>query len=77
MNNQSVPKLPKDNIWADTRRLESIKAPQPKAALVISKDADLNKNKANHNVIEQIVMDNEIPLTNSHKNESGDIVLIC
>ena len=77
VNNQSVPKLPKDNIWADARRLESIKAPQPKAALVISKDADLNKNKANHNVIEQIVMDNEIPLTNSHKNESGDIVLIC
>ena len=32
VNNQSVPKLTKDNIWADTGRLESIKAPKPKAA---------------------------------------------
>ena len=77
VKNPAVAKLPKDNIWADAKRLESVKAPEPKAVLLINKDADLNKNKANQNVIEQIVMDNEIPLTDSHKNESGDIVSIC
>ena len=37
VNNQSVHKLPKDNIWTDTRQVESIKAPQLKAALIIDK----------------------------------------
>ena len=77
VNNQHVSKLPEDNIWADAKRLESVKAPEPKSVLVISKDADLNKNLENQNVIEKIVMENEIPLTNSHKSESGDIVLVC
>ena len=67
----------KYNIWFDSKKLESIKAPEPKAVLVINKDADTNKNVENQNVIEKIVLENEIQLSDSHKSGSGDIVLVC
>ena len=69
--------LPRDCVWADADRLESVEAPEAKSVLVITKDADSNKNVVNQNVIEKIVMDNEIPITKSHRNNSGDIVLVC
>ena len=76
-NNQHAARLPKDNIWADAERLERLKAPEPKAVLVINKDANENKNLENQNIIEKLVLDNAIPLTDSHKRESGDMVLVC
>ena len=75
-NNQHAARLPKDNIWADAERLERLKAPEPKAVLVINKDANENKNLENQNIIEKLVLDNAIPLTDSHKRESGDMVLV-
>ena len=53
-----------------------MKAPKPKAVLVINKDANENKNLVNQNIIEKLVLDNAIPLTHSHKRESGDMVLV-
>ena len=44
------------NIWFDSKKLESIKAPEPKAVLVINKDSDNNKNVENQNVIEKLYL---------------------
>ena len=62
--------LPTDNIWADTNRLATVKAPEPKSVLVISKDNDSQKHIENQSVIEKIVMDNEIPLTKTHRSDT-------
>lgn len=69
--------LPKENIWTDKERLATVKAPEPKAVLVISSSSDPNKDQEAQNLIERVVMENEIPLKESHKNKEGDLVLIC
>ena len=68
--------LPKDNIWADSNRLMSVKAPEPKAVLVINKEANQQKNNETRDTIEKIVMDNEISLA-AHQTQQGDMVLVC
>ena len=40
---KSVPH--KDNLWANKERLESVRAPEPKAKLIINKESNENKNK--------------------------------
>ena len=69
--------LPKDNIWADKERLATVKAPEPKAVLVISSKSDPNNDQKTHDLIERVVVENEIALKKSHKNKDGDLVLVC
>ena len=57
-----------DSIWVDKERLANIKAPEPKAVLVINKSEDVNKNIENHEIIEKAVMDNDISLSKSYEN---------
>ena len=69
--------LPRDNIWTDKERLATVKAPEPKAVLVIGSSSDPGKDQQTHNLIERVVVENEIPLKESHKNKEGDLVLVC
>ena len=69
--------LPKDNIWRNTERLANVKAPEPKAVLIINKEEDSQKNTEAQNIVEKVVLENEIPLEKSHLNKSGDMVLVC
>ena len=66
-----------NSIWFDKERLKTVKAPEPKAVLVISNTQDSQKNTENHNTIEKALIDNEIALSKSYKNKTGDLVLVC
>ena len=68
---------PKDNLWNNKERLEKVRAPEPKARLIISKDTDERKNKEARKVIEKVLIENEISLAETHQNKDGDLVLIC
>ena len=72
-----VQEVPKNNIWSDKERLATVKAPEPKAVLVISGSSDAGKDQETHELVERVVVENEIPLKESHKNKEGDIVLVC
>ena len=67
-------KLPNDNLWANKERLATVRAPEPKARLIISKGRD---SEVTHKVIERVLVENEIPLAESHQNKEGDLVLTC
>lgn len=69
--------VPKDNIWSDKERLANVKAPEPKAVLVINKSADPEKNVKNQEEVERIIVNNAISLAETHKNKNGDLVLVC
>ena len=69
--------LPKDNLWSNKERLATVRAPEPKARLVISKDSDATKNIETHKIIEKVLVDNEISLAETHQNKDGDLVLTC
>ena len=68
--------LSKDNIWSNKERLEVVKAPEPKAVLVIS-STDPAKNAEAKNIVEKVVVENSISLAESRKNNNGDLVLVC
>ena len=68
--------LPEGNIWANKERLEVVKAPEPKAALVIS-STDPAKNALAQDIVEKVVVENSISLAESRKNNNGDLVLVC
>ena len=72
---QNVP--PKDNFWFDSEKLATVKAPPTKAVLVISNTPDLQLNTENQNIVEKTVIDNQISLSETYKNKSGDLVLVC
>ena len=68
--------LPEGNIWANKERLEVVKAPEPKAALVIS-STDPVKNALAQDIVEKVVVENSMSLLESRKNNNGDLVLVC
>ena len=76
-SNAGVQKVPKNDIWSDKERLATVKAPEPKAVLVISGSSDSGKDQETQELLERVVVENEIPLKESHKNKEGDIVLVC
>ena len=67
----------KNDIWSDKERLATVKAPEPKAVLVISGSSDPEKYQETQELIERVVVENEIPLKESRKNKEGDLVLVC
>ena len=69
--------LPRDSLWADKERLATVRAPEPMARLVITKDNDEDKNFEAHRTIEKVLIEHEIPLAESHQNREGDLVLTC
>ena len=74
---KSAVQPPKQNIWSDKERLVSVKAPEPKAVLVISSSSDSEKDQEAQELIERVVVENEISLKESHKSKDGDLVLVC
>ena len=74
---EKVANQEKYSIWFDKERLKSVKAPEPKAVLVINATPDSQKNTENRNAIEKVVMDNGISLTETYENRSGNLVLVC
>jgi hypothetical protein len=66
-----------NNIWLDKERLATVKAPEPKSVLVISSSSDPGKDQETQELVERVVVENEIPLKESHKNKEGDLVLVC
>ena len=73
----TVTSLSKDNLWANKERLATVRAPEPKAKLIISKEADLERNAVTHKMIEKVLVENEISLTESRQSKEGDLVLTC
>ena len=69
--------LPKDNIWLDETRLATVKAPEPKAVLVINKEIDQVKDIENQEIVEKVVIESGICLKQSIKDKDGNIVLVC
>ena len=54
-----------------------MKAPKPKAVLFINYSSDHGKSEETHEVVEKVIVDNAVSLKNSHKNNDGDLVLVC
>ena len=57
--------------------MASVRAPEPKAKLIISKDTDSEKNAVTHKMIERVLLENEISLAESRQSKEGDLVLTC
>ena len=71
------PSPKKKSIWSDSEMLSKVKAPPSRAALVVPKVTDERLNSENKGVIEKTVIENQISLTETYTNKSGDLVLVC
>ena len=67
----------RENLWNNKERLETVRAPEPKARLVISKESDAVKNLETRTTIEKVLIENAISLAETHQNKVGDLVLTC
>ena len=65
------------SIWLDKERLAKVKAPEPKAVLVISNPTDPKEKEETQEIVEKVVVDNAIALAESHTNKEGNLVLVC
>ena len=76
---QTTPKLavPTYNIWQDTDKLASVKAKPAESVLVINKATDSLVDKSNMDLVENMVVENRIPVTKSFKNRKGNLVVVC
>ena len=57
--------------------IESVKAPPSKSVLVIKNSDDPSRNTATRNNVEKTIMENEIAVSQSYKNKSDDLVVVC
>ena len=65
------------SIWHNKEKLATIKAPPQNSVLVIKNGSDAEQNDENQNKVEQTMMSNNIPITQSYKNKAGDLVMVC
>lgn len=65
-----------DNIWFNKDRLASVKAPLSEPILVVNKVHEANSDSTFVSV-EKTIVDNNIPVTKTFKNTSGELVLVC
>lgn len=72
-------RLPSKNlsIWNDKDKLATVKAPPSKSVLIIKKTENIETDNANKENIENTIMTNNIPVSKSFKNRTGDLVLVC
>lgn len=61
----------KDNIWFDKKRLESTKVAPTESLLQLKDSTEVNAS------LERAIIDNNIPVTNSFKNKTGDLIVVC
>ena len=63
------------NIWHDRERLENVKAPQPKAVLVVKKADDDDQSQENQKLVESAIRENDVNVVKSYKNRAGDLTV--
>ena len=68
---------PSYNMWNDTAKLASVKAKPAESVLVINKATDSSVDKINTDLVENMVIENRIPVTKSFKNRNGNLVVVC
>ena len=68
---------PVSNIWHDTERLASVKAKPTESVLVVNKASDPMLDKANTNLVENLVIESRLPVRNAFKNKSGNLIVVC
>ena len=74
---QETIKPPQAGIWFDRERLASVKAKPAESVLVLNKAADSTCDKNNFDLVENTVVESQIPVTKSYKDKSGNHVVIC
>ncbi len=75
VNTNSV--LKSTSIWHDKEKLAAVKAPPSKSVLVVKNTNDTEKDNTNYSKVESVIMDNNLAVSQSYKNRSGDLVVIC
>ena len=61
-----------NNIWFDKARLESTKVPPSSGSMLI-----LNNSQGTSETVEKAIVENNISVTKSFKNTSGNLVVVC
>ena len=65
------------NIWNDTEKLSAVVAKPAESTLVITKGADATVDKSNTDLIENMVIENKIPVKRSFKDKTGNLHVVC
>ena len=76
-NSDSKPTLKPNTIWQDKEKLATVKAPVPRSVLVVKNTNDVEKDCSNLSKVEAAMKDNDISVSQSYKNKSGDLVVVC
>ena len=66
-----------NSVWNDEEKLATVKAPPQNSVLVIKKSITNEQNVEIQDQVRQIMIQNNIPVTQSLMNKSGDMVMVC
>ena len=66
-----------NSVWNDEEKLATVKAPPQNSVLVIKKSITNEQNVEIQDQVQQIMIQNNIPVTQSFMNKSGDMVMVC
>ena len=68
---------PTPNIWNDKEKLATVIAKPAESTLVINKATDDAVDKSNTDIIENMVIENKIPIKRSFKDKNGNLHVVC
>ena len=74
--NTSKPGTPPQEHMDNKEKLESIKPPISKPLLIVKDCENEEQNKSSRVGVEKAIMDNNIPVSKSFRNKSGDLVVV-
>ena len=81
LNSDQPDTITHSSIWHNNKRVEnmkaSLKAPSEPSALVVKGKPSPEQNKEMRDKVQQVMIDNNIPVTKSFTKPSGDIVMLC
>lgn len=66
-----------ENLWHDEERYSKVRAPPESSVLVVKNSQTPEQNKQNQKKVQQILIQNKIPVTQSYTNNANDTVMIC
>ena len=67
----------RNSVWNDEEKLATVKAPPQNSVLVIKKSITNEQNVEIQDQVQQIMIQNNIPVIQSFMNKSGDMVMVC
>ena len=73
----NVSSLPYTSVWLNTERLANVKAKPSESVLLVNKADGDDANKANTEIIENLVVTNKIAVSDSYTNKKGNLVVVC